>query len=147
MKKYKTTIWQTGNNTGIPVPPEVLEALGAGKRPAVKVTVNDYTYQSTVGSMDGNSLIPFSAAHRDASGLKGGDKVDVTLEVDAAPRTVTVPKDLAAALKKAGLQAAFDASAPSAKKEFVRQVESAKAEDTRLRRIEKIVTTLKAKKK
>ncbi|QYK50361.1 MAG: DUF1905 domain-containing protein [Anaerolineales bacterium] len=147
MKKYKTTIWQTGNNTGIPVPPEVLEALGAGKRPAVKVTINDYTYQSTVGSMDGNSLIPFSAAHRDASGLKGGDKVDVTLEIDAAPRTVTVPKDLAAALKKAGLQAAFDASAPSAKKEFVRQVESAKAEDTRLRRIEKIVTTLKAKKK
>lgn len=147
MKKYKTTIWQTGNNTGIPVPPEVLEALDAGKRPAVKVTIKGYSYRSTVGAMDGQSLIPFSAAHREASGLKGGDKVEVTLELDTAPRTVEVPKDLAAALKKAGVQAAYDASAPSAKKEFVRQVESAKAADTRQRRIDKIVETLKAKKK
>lgn len=145
--KYKTTIWQTGNNTGIPVPPDVIEALGGGKRPAVKITINGYKYQSTVGAMDGQSLIPFSAAHREASGLKGGDKVEVTLVLDTAPRTVEVPKDLAAALKKAGLQAAYDASAPSAKKEFVRQVESAKAADTRQRRIDKIVATLKAKKK
>ncbi len=147
MKKYKTTIWQTGNNTGIPVPAEVLEALGGGKRPAVKVTIKDYSYRSTVGAMDGQSLIPFSAAHREASGLKGGDKIEVTLELDTAPRTVEVPKDLTAALKKAGVQAAYDASAPSAKKEFVRQVESAKAADTRQRRIDKIVATLKAKKK
>lgn len=147
MKKYKTTIWQTGNNTGVPVPPEVLEALDAGKRPAVKVTIKGYSYRSTVGAMDGQSLIPFSAAHREASGLKGGDKVEVTLELDTAPRTVELPKDLAAALKKAGVQAAYEASAPSAKKEFVRQVESAKAADTRQRRIDKIVETLKAKKK
>lgn len=147
MNKYKTAIWQTGNNTGIPVPPEVLEALDAGKRPAVKVTIKGYSYRSTVGAMDGQSLIPFSAAHREASGLKGGDKVEVTLELDTAPRTVELPKDLAAALKKAGVQAAYEGSAPSAKKEFVRQVESAKAADTRQRRIDKIVETLKAKKK
>lgn len=143
--KYKTTIWQTGNNTGIPVPPEVLDALGAGKRPAVKVTIKGYSYRSTVGAMDGQSLIPFSAAHRQASGLKGGDKVEVKLELDTAPRTVEMPKDLAAAIKKAGVQAAFEAAAPSMKKEYVRQVESAKAAETRQRRIAKIVETLKAK--
>lgn len=145
--KYKTNIFQTGNNTGIPVPAEVLEALGGGKRPAVKVTVNSYSYTSTVGAMGGQSLIPFSAAHRQASGLQGGAAVQVTLELDSAPRTVELPEDLAAALKKAGMQAAYDGSAPSAKKEFVRQVESAKAVDTRARRIEKIVATLQAKKK
>lgn len=145
--RYKTSIFQTGNNTGIPVPAEVLEKLGAGKRPAVKVTVNGYSYRSTVAGMGGQSLIPFSSAHRQASGLVGGQKVEVTLELDTAPRTVELPKDLAAALKKAGVQAAYEASAPSMKKEYVRQVESAKAEDTRQRRIAKIVETLKAKKK
>ena len=127
------------------MPPEVLEALGAGKRPAVKVTIKGYSYRSTVGAMDGQSLIPFSAAHRQASGLKGGDKVEVKLELDTAPRTVEVPKDLAAAIKKAGVQAAFEAAPPSMKKEYVRQVENAKAAETRQRRIAKIVETLKAK--
>jgi hypothetical protein len=144
--KYKTAIFQLGNNTGIPVPAEVLEKLGAGKRPAVNVTVNGYAYRSSVGAMDGQSLIPFSSAHRQASGLKGGQKVDVVLELDTAPRTVELPKELAAAIKKAGVQAAYEAAAPSMKKEYARQVESAKAEDTRQRRIAKIVAVLKAKK-
>lgn len=147
MTKYTTTIWQSGNNTGIPVPPEVLEALGAGKRPPVKVTVGEYSYASSVGAMGGQSLIPFSAAHRAASGLKGGDRVAVTLVLDTAPRTVELPTDLAAALTRAGVLAAFEASAPSAKKEFVRQVESAKAAETRQRRIEKIIASLEAKRK
>jgi hypothetical protein len=144
--KYKTTIWQTGNNTGIPVPPDVLKKLGAGKRPAVTVTVNGYAYRSSVGAMDGQSLIPFSSAHRRASGLRGGQRVEVTLELDSAPRTVTLPTELAAAIKKAGVQAAYKTTAPSMKKEYVRQIESAKAEDTRQRRITKIIAALKAKK-
>lgn len=95
--------------------------------------------------MGSQSMISFSAAHRQASGLKGGDKVEVKLELDTAPRTVEVPKDFAAAIKKAGVQAAYDKSAPSMRKEYVRQVESAKAAETRQRRIAKIVETLKAK--
>lgn len=143
--KYKTSLLQTGNNTGIPVPASVVEKLGGGKRAAVKVTVNGYSYRTTIGSMDGQSMLSFSAEHRKASGLQGGDKLEVTLELDTVPRTVEVPKDLAAAIKKAGVQAAYDKAAPSMKKEYVRQVESAKAAETRQRRIAKIVETLKAK--
>ena len=88
-------------------------------------------------------MIPLSAAHRTSSGLKGGDPITVTLELDTASRDVELPKELAAALEKAKLMPAFEKSAPSKRKEFVRQVTDAKTEETRERRIEKIVMQLK----
>jgi hypothetical protein len=140
--KFKTKMTASGNNTGIEVPAKVIEGLGGSKRPALKVTVNGYTYRTTVGFMDGKAMLPFSSSHRAASGLKGGDSLDVEVELDAQPRTVELPKDLAAALKKGGAMAAYEAAPPSAKKEFVRQVTEAKAEETRQRRIAKIVEKL-----
>jgi hypothetical protein len=131
------------NTSGIEVPPEVIEALGAGKKPPVKITIGDYTYRSTVAVMGGKYLVPLSQAHREASGLQGGDQVDITVELDTEPRTVDVPEDLAAALAaKPGAREAFDKSSPSARKEFVRQVVEAKAQDTRERRIAAIVAKL-----
>ncbi len=140
--RFETTLLQMGNNTGIEVPPEVLEALGGGKRPAVTVDVNGYTYTSTVGAMGGRSLIPFSADKRKATGLAGGDAITVELALDTAPRTVEVPDDLATALAEAGRRDAFDALSPSARKAHVTNVESAKAADTRSRRVETIVSKL-----
>jgi hypothetical protein len=141
---FKTTL--AGNPegpTGIEVPPASIAALGTSKKPAVNVTVNGYVYQSTVAVMGGKFMIPFSSAHRTASGIKAGDKIAVTLELDTAPRTVEIPPDLLAALsKKASLKAAFDALAPSKRKEYVRQVVEAKAQETRERRIAKIVADL-----
>lgn len=131
------------NTSGIEVPAEVIEALGAGKKPPVKVTIGDYSYRSTVAVMGGKYLISLSQAHREASGLQGGDTVDITLELDTEPRTVEVPEDLAAALAaKPGAREAFDKASPSARKEFVRQVVEAKAQDTRERRIAAIVAKM-----
>jgi hypothetical protein len=141
---FHTTIWQTGNNTGIPVPEEVIEQLGSGKRPLVRVTLNDYTYRSAVASMDGKYLVSLSKANREAAGVKGGDATDVTIELDLEPRTVEVPPDLKSALTDAGVLEAFEKAAPSMKKEYVRQVEEAKAQATRERRIAKIVDKLSA---
>ena len=140
---YKTTIKVSGNNTGLEVPPDVIAKLGSSKKPAVVVTIGGYTYRNTVAVMDGKFMISFSKAHREASGLKGGDAVEVTLELDTAPRTVEVPADLAAALAaKPGATAAFDVLAPSQRKEAVRQVEDAKTQETRERRIAGIVAKL-----
>lgn len=139
---FSTTLFQQGNNTGIDVPVEVIEALGTGKKPPVVVTVNGFEYRSTVGVMGGRYLIPFSSDKRAATGLAGGDAIDVELVVDVAPRTVEVPVDLADALEAAGVRAAFDALAPSARKAHVTAVESAKAAETRSRRIESIVGKL-----
>ncbi len=141
---YTTVIWGEGNNTGLVVPAEVIATLGHSKRPAVVVSLAGYSYRSTVAVMGGVFMIPLSKANREAAGVKGGDRVDVTLELDLAPRIVDVPDDLAAALDATpGARAAFDASAPSMRKEYVRQVESAKAAETRARRIASIVEKLK----
>jgi hypothetical protein len=142
---FHTTILQTGKNTaGIQVPEEVIEKLGAGKRPLVRVTINKYTYRSAVAVMGGKYMISFNTEHRKASGVQGGDETDVTLELDLEQRTVEIPRDLKDALIKANALDAFERSAPSMKKEYVRQVEEAKAQETRERRINKIVEKLGA---
>jgi hypothetical protein len=140
--RFESTMFQTGNNTGIEVPADVIEALGAGRKPPVVVTVNGYEYRSTVAVMGGRYLIGFSADRRAATGIQGGDAIVVDLEVDTAPRTVDVPDDLAAALDAAGARAAFDALSPSARKAHVTNVESAKAAETRQRRVESIAAKL-----
>ena len=147
MPKFKTTVMQAEgmNATGIVVPDAVVAKLGPSRKPKVVITLKGYTYRSTVAVMDGQFLLPLAKEHRDNAGVKAGDKVEVILEVDDAPREVEVPKDLAAALKKAGLRAAFDALAFSYRKEHVRAIEGAKALETRLRRIEKAVATVAAK--
>ncbi len=133
---------QAGNNTGIEVPAEVIEALGAGRKPPVVVTVNGYEYRSTVAVMDGRYMISFSSDKRAATGIQGGDAIVVDLEVDQAPRTVEVPADLGAALATAGARDGFDALSPSARKAHVVNVESAKTPETRQRRIDAIIAKL-----
>lgn len=142
--EFETTMAQMGNNTGIEVPADVLEQLGGGKRPAVKVVVNGYAYDSTVGVMGGRFLIPFSSDKRAATGIGGGDALTVELTLDTAPRTTEVPADLASALDAAGVREAFDALSPSAKKAHVTNVVGAKAEETRARRVTTIVEKLRA---
>ncbi|WP_375385115.1 YdeI/OmpD-associated family protein [uncultured Microbacterium sp.] len=140
--RFETALHAMGNNTGIEVSAEQIDALGGGKRPAVKVVVNGFAYASTVGVMGGKFLIPFSSDKRAATGLKGGDPITVDLEIDDAPRTVEVPDDLATALAEASLSSVFDALAPSHRKAHVTSVESAKAADTRARRVAAVITKL-----
>ena len=141
---FRTTLFQAEgmNATGIRVPEANVQELNAGKKPAVVVTVNGYTYLSTVAVMGGEYLLPFAPEHRKASGIQAGDTIEVTLELDTTPRTVEIPALLASALDAAGVRAKFDALAPSAKKAQVAQVNDAKTEETRARRIEKIVAAL-----
>jgi len=72
-----------GSTTGIPVPPEVIGRLGGGKRPAVKVTIGSFTYRTTIGVMNGQTLIPVSADRRKQAGIAAGDQLHVELEPDA----------------------------------------------------------------
>lgn len=128
--------------TGIEVPPEVVDALGAGKRPAVAVTIGRATFSTTLGVLGGRTWIPVSAERRKAAGVEAGQVLDVEIVLDAAPKVIEVPVDLAAALEAAGARAAFDALAPSHRKEHVRAVTEAKKPETRERRIAKCVEML-----
>lgn len=145
--KFSTTLLQAEKNaTGIEVPPEVVESLGAGKRPPVRVTINGgYSYRNTIAVMGGRYMVGVSAEHRAGAGVKGGDPIEVDIVLDDAPREVDVPEDFAAALDTAGLRAAFDKLAYSHRKEHVRAINEAKSADTRARRVAKAVETIAAK--
>ncbi len=134
---------EDSNATGLRVPAEVVAELGAGKRPKVTVSLNGHTYRSTVAAYGDLFMLPLSAEHRIAAGVKAGDMVKVTIALDLAPRTVEVPADLAAALAaRPGAAEAFDALSYTHRKEHVRAVEEAKSPATRERRIARIVAAL-----
>ncbi len=125
--------------TGIQVPPEVVEGLGAGKRAKVLVTLNGYTYRSSVAPYNGVYMLPLSAENRTAAGVAAGDTVEVTLELDKGERVVEVPPDLAKALAAADVRPAFDALSYSNQRRHVLSIEDAKTPETRARRIVKAV--------
>ncbi len=143
MATFTTTLFSSGNSVGIEVPPEVVEGFGAGRRVPVRVTIAGHSYDSTIAVMGGRYLVPLSAAHRTAAGVAGGETHEVTLVHDASARDTPVPDDLAEALDAAGVRAAFDALAPSRRKEHVRSVSEAKAPATRERRVAKVVEALR----
>jgi hypothetical protein len=143
MPTFRTTLLLNGNNVGIEVPDEVVEGFGAGKRVPVKVTVNGYSFDSTIARMGGKYLLPLAKVHREAAGVAGGEEHDVTLEHDQGERTVEVPEDLAAGLAEAGVREKFDALSFTYRKEHARSVTEAKAAATRERRIAKVVDGLR----
>ncbi len=143
--RFRTTIHQSdGTATGIRVPDEIVEALGAGKRPPVTVTIRGYSYRNTIAVMGGEYWVGVSAQHRAAAGVAGGDELDVDIELDTAPREVTVPADFAAALDaEPDARRTFDGLSYSNKSWHVLQVEGAKTDETRQRRIAKSIGTLR----
>jgi Bacteriocin-protection, YdeI or OmpD-Associated/Domain of unknown function (DUF1905) len=137
---FETTVAASGNNTGIEVPEEAIEQLGAGQRPPVLVNVNGYEYRNTVAVMGGRHMISISAAVRSATGLKGGDPIRVTLTIASTPREVNVPADFAAALAAdERARDFFDKLPNSLQRYHVDNITAAKSADTRERRIGKAV--------
>ena len=145
--RFESTVELGGKTaTGIPIPDEVIEALGSSKRPPVAITVNGHTYRTTAVRMGGRFLVPLSAENREAAGVAAGEDITVDLEADTAPREVTLPDDLAAAMDDEA-RAAYDGLSYTHRKEWVRWVEEAKKAETRATRIEKTVAGLREGKK
>ena len=143
MTSFKTIVQIFGNNTGIVVPINYLEELQAGRKPSVLVCINDYEFESNVGSMKGEYLIPFSKAHREMSGIKGGDEVYVTLALQSGMRVINLPEYFKEKLVEKNLLDVFEAQSYSNRKEIVRQIMDAKKEETRYKRIGQIIDDLK----
>ncbi len=143
--QFRTKILQGDKTaTGIQIPDEIVEGLGAGKRPAIRVTINGYTYRSTVAVMGGVFMVGVSADNRAGAGVKGGDEVDVDIELDTALREVTVPTDLATALDaEPAARRTFDGLSYSNKSWHVLSIDGAKTDETRQRRIAKSVEALR----
>jgi hypothetical protein len=145
--RFESTVELGGKTaTGIRVPDEVIEALGSSKRPPVTITINGYTYRTTAVRMGGDFYVPLSAENREGAGVAAGDGITVDIEPDTAPREVTLPDDLAAAMDDEA-RAVYEALSYTHRKEWVRWVEEAKKPETRATRIEKAVTGLREGKK
>ncbi|MCU1379602.1 MAG: hypothetical protein JWN29_2585 [Acidimicrobiales bacterium] len=143
--RFRSTVELGGKTaTGIPVPDEVVDALASGKKPAVRITVGAHTYRTTVASMGGRFMVPLSAENRTAAGVAAGDDVDADIELDTEPREVTVPADFASALDGDGeARRCFDGLSYSNRLRHVLAVEGAKTAETRQRRIDKAVGSLR----
>lgn len=143
--RFRTTVELGGKTaTGFEVPAEVVDALGAGKRPPVTVTLNGHTYRSTVAVMGGRYLLPLSVENRAAAGVQAGDEIDVDIERDTAPREVEVPDDLARALDDdPQAKAAWERLSYSHRRQHVLAIEEAKQAATRERRIAKALEMLR----
>ena len=141
-KTVRVQIHRSEGMCCIPVPFDPKIAFGKARAP-VKVTVNGYTFRSTIAAMGGVVAIPFRKSHREAAGLEGHETLRVTIALDTAPREVTVPEDLRKALgAKASLLKRWDALSYTHRREHVEAIESAKRPETRARRIEAAVQAL-----
>ncbi|KGJ77482.1 hypothetical protein GY21_08035 [Cryobacterium roopkundense] len=144
--RFHTVVQRAGKTaTGIHVPDDVVAELGSGKRPAVTMMINGFTYRSTVAVMGGRFMVALSAENRAGAGVEGDDEIDVDIDLDTEPREVSVPEDFAAALAEhPSAQAAFTALSFSNKSRLTTGIEAAKAPETRQRRIDKAIAELSA---
>jgi hypothetical protein len=134
-KTYTAKIVADGQACYIPVPFDPRPVFGKVRAP-VKVTVNGYSFRSTIASMGGIVCIPLRKSNRDAAGVEGGDTVAVKIELDADERRVEPPADLIAALKDSpDGWSRWQGLSYTHQRELVEAIESAKKPETRERRI------------
>ncbi len=145
LMRFRTTILGAGKTAaGIQIPAEILDELGTSRKPAVQVTINGYTYRSTVATVSGAFMVSVSNSVRTAAGVAAGDEVDVEIELDTKPREVTVPPDLAAALDAdPAAKRFFETLSYSNKRRVVEPIDGAKAPETRQRRLDKSIERLR----
>ena len=142
--KFQSRVEPPEPMCGLEVPEEVVVALDAGKRPYIKISVNGHVWKSRLAIMRGRFLIGFSIANRHAAGVETGDLIEVSIELDTEPRVIVEPPDFAAALDSdPSARAIFDRLSYSHKREHVLAIEGAKRPETRARRIEKALQTLR----
>lgn len=142
-KTFHATVIPAGNATGAEVPAEVVDSLGDEKRPKVTISINGHSWRSRIAAKGGRYLIGISAANRAAAGIAEGDEIEVTLELDTEPRVVDEPPDVTAALDAdPAVRAAFDRLPFGLRRKHVNDIAAAKAEDTRHRRITRLIKSL-----
>lgn len=143
--KFSAELLSTGKNTaGFEVPEDVVESLGGGGHPKVTVTVNGYTFRTSIARMGGRYLLGFSGERRTEAGVSPGSVMDVEIELDTAERVLDVPEELAAALAADAKAKEFWETLSYSKQQWhTLQVTSAKTDATRDRRIEKSIGMLR----
>ena len=143
-KTFKVTIVRNGSICYIPLTFDPKPVFGKLRAP-VKVTLNGYTFRSTIAAMGGPPCIPFRRSHREAAGLEGNETLNVRLDLDTDTRTVKAPAHLVKALKAASLWERWQELSYTHQREHAETIEDAKKPETRARRIERALQMIRAK--
>lgn len=145
--RFRAELELTGKNTaGFEVPDDVVDKLDGGGHPKVVVTVDGYTFRTSIARMGGRYLLGVSAERRQKGLIATGAVHDVVVALDTAPREVELPADFAAALSESSGAQDFWAGLSYSKQSWhVLQVTGAKKPETRRARIEKSVAMLAAR--
>ena len=138
-KTFRTKIVRDGSICFIPLTFDPKTVFGRVRAP-VKVTLNGYTYRSTIAAMGGPPCVPLRKSNREAAGLEGGETIDVRLDLDTDKREITPPADLGAALKATphALERWRELSYTH-QREHIEAIEAAKKPETKGRRIENAI--------
>ncbi|MEJ7838389.1 MAG: YdeI/OmpD-associated family protein [Thermomicrobiales bacterium] len=142
---FRATLWKAEgkNATGIKVPDEIVVELNSGRRPAVRVTFNGFTYRTTVATMGSVYMMPVSAEVREKAGVQAGDSFEVEIELDTDPRKMDAPADLSAAFDyNPNAMTAWSALSYSKQRAIVLNIEGTKNPETRARRVAKAIEQL-----
>ena len=143
-KTFKTTILRTDAICCVPVTFDPKLVFGKTRAP-VRVTINGYTFASTIATMGGSPWVPLRKSHREAARLEGGETVTVRMELDAAKRIATPQPDLVKALKAAPpAWERWNQLSYTHQREWVDAVRDAKKAETRVRRIASAVEKVRA---
>ena len=143
---FKGTVERHGPAAVIVLPFDPKAVFGKVRAP-IKVTLNGYSFRSTIAAMGGPPCIGIRTSHREAAGLEGGETIEVRLDLDSEPRVVTPPADLVKALRAA--PPAWDRwreLSYTHQREHVEAVADAKKLETRARRVAKAVEMVRAMK-
>ena len=143
-KTFTATIVRDGSMCYIPLTFDPKPVFGKTRAP-VKVTLNGYTFRSTIAAMGGPTCIPLRKSNREAAGLEGGESIQVRLDLDTEPRVVKPPADLVKALKAASAWDRWRELSFTHQREHAEAVEDAKKPETRARRIERAVQMIRSK--
>jgi hypothetical protein len=144
-KTVRVTIVRDGGMCFVPVPFDPKIVFGKIRAP-VRVTINGYSYRSTISAMGGTVCIPLRRSNREAAGLQGGETLAVQIALDTHKRVVTPPRDLIAALKAAPpAWERWRELSFSHQREFVEAITAARKADTRKRRIASAVKMVRAR--
>lgn len=143
---FTTALVKRGPGVAVLLDDDQVALVGEGaKRFPVAVTINGYTWPTTVVRMRDEFLFGLSKEVRATASVDAGDEVEVRLELDKAQRTVQPPPALADALAgDARASAAYERLAYTHRKEFARWIEEAKRVQTRERRVAKALEMLRA---
>jgi hypothetical protein len=144
-KTYRTKVVQHDSMSYIPVPFDPKEVFGKIRAP-VKVTVNGYTYRSTICLMGGIMAVPLRKSNREAAGVSDGENHEIKLVLDTEQRTVELPADVRKLLKSSKLLETWEKVSFTHQREYVEAINSAKKAQTRVSRVDKLKSFLNQKK-